>query len=122
MIKISKKFEIGIILSLFLFYILSNISIPCIFHEITNLYCPGCGITRMFKAILQLDFYQALRFNPLVFIYLIGYIIYLFIEVILKKKIKLNNKFIIILLIITIIYGVIRNIPIFSYLQPTIIH
>ena len=30
-----------------------NISIPCVFHEITHLYCLGCGISRMFISIFQ---------------------------------------------------------------------
>ena len=51
------------------------ISIPCPFHFITGLYCPGCGITRMIKSILKLDFYQAFRYNQLLFILLPFFII-----------------------------------------------
>ena len=70
------KVKIGIMLFLlFLFYYFLNqklnIGIPCIFHELTGLYCPGCGITRMFFAIIELKFYDAFRYNPLVFILLI---------------------------------------------------
>ena len=31
---------------------LFNISIPCIFHKITNLYCPGCGFTRAIFSLM----------------------------------------------------------------------
>ena len=57
-----------------------NFTIPCLFHEITNLYCPGCGITRMFLSLFKLDFYQAFRYNPLVFILLILSIVYFLVK------------------------------------------
>lgn len=100
-----------------------HIGIPCIFHEITHLYCPGCGITRAIFSLLELDIKQALKQNlliiflPLIIIYLINYI-----------KIKLNKENVdpskifpksiwYILLIITITYGILRNY--LSILQPT---
>ncbi len=91
----------------------TGFNIPCIFHALTGLYCPGCGITRMFFSILEFDFYQAFRYNPLVFILLIGFIICkLF-------KIKLSKNALYILLFIVILYAVLRNIDIFEYLKPT---
>ena len=100
-----------------------HIGIPCIFHEITNLYCPGCGVTRMIFSILKLDFYQAFRYNPFIFILLILliiYIAYIIICKILKKKYyKLNIKHLIIISAIAIIFMILRNIEYFSYLQPT---
>ena len=87
--------------------------IPCIFHELTGLYCPGCGITRMFFSIIRLDFYQAFRYNPLVFILLILYLLFKIF------KVKLPKNSIYILLIIVILYGIFRNIDLFSYLKPT---
>ena len=42
--------------------------IPCFFHKITGFYCPGCGITRMLLSLLHLDFYQAFRWNPFLFL------------------------------------------------------
>ena len=100
-----------------------HIGIPCIFHEITHLYCPGCGITRAIFSLLELDIKQALKQNlliiflPLIIIYIINYI-----------KIKLNKENVdpskifpksiwYILLIITITYGILRNY--LSILQPT---
>lgn len=40
--------------------------IPCMFHLITGLKCPGCGVTRMAVALLQLDFAGAFKANPAV--------------------------------------------------------
>lgn len=38
---------------------------PCLFHALTELYCPGCGATRAVLALLQLDFIRAVRMNAL---------------------------------------------------------
>lgn len=38
--------------------------IPCLFYVFTGLYCPGCGATRMFTALLRLDFAGAFHSNP----------------------------------------------------------
>ena len=38
--------------------------IPCIFHLVTGLQCPGCGVSRMLLALLRLDFREAFRANP----------------------------------------------------------
>ena len=105
-----------------------GIVIPCFFHEITHLYCPGCGITRMIVSLLRIDFYQAFRFNPLLFIFL-PFTIFLVVDAFIKwlkgsdtyfyKKI--SNKVWIILIIVTIGFGIIRNIPYFDYLIPTVV-
>lgn len=42
--------------------------IPCIFHLITGLKCPGCGVTRMFVALLGGDVRGAFEANPAVLI------------------------------------------------------
>lgn len=93
----------------------------CPFHKITNLYCPGCGITRMLLNILKGNFYQAFRYNPLLFT-LTPLFIFLIINHFLKYKIinKKKQEIIYIILIITLItFGILRNIPLFSYLKPT---
>ena len=58
-------FIIGIIL---LIKLLEFIKFDCIYRKLFNIYCPGCGVTRMIKSILKFDFYQAFRYNPLCFI------------------------------------------------------
>lgn len=101
-----------------------KIYIPCPIKKITGYYCPGCGITRMMKALLCFDFYQAFRFNPLVFISL-PFIIFFYIESIFAKKEplynRIPNKIWSVIIIIFIVYGVLRNIPYFDYLIPTIV-
>lgn len=115
-----KKTKIILLILAVLYLIVSKkigIGIPCLFYKITGFYCPGCGISRMFISLLQLDFYQAFRHNALVFILLIGYIIYKIINI--KYQVKISNAFICFLLLTTISFGILRNIPLFDYLKPT---
>ena len=42
---------------------MTGISLPCLFHVWTGLYCPGCGATRMFQALLQGDLWSAWQAN-----------------------------------------------------------
>lgn len=57
-------------------------AVPCLFHEVTGLDCPGCGVTRMIRAISEGDFGAALRANAFLFVtapyllFLIGYSAY----------------------------------------------
>ena len=106
----------------FIFYKYTKIAIQCPIHYITGFYCPGCGITRMLFSIIKLDFYQAFRFNPLVFILLVLYIIYFILKYLIKINIKIPDKALYGLIVLLIVYGILRNIPMFSYLKPTIIH
>lgn len=39
---------------------------PCLFHVVTGAYCPGCGGTRAFLALLQGRVADSIRLNPLV--------------------------------------------------------
>ena len=39
--------------------------LPCLFHIITGLYCPGCGAGRASYSILHGRFYMAFRYNPM---------------------------------------------------------
>ena len=36
---------------------------PCPLLALTGLYCPACGISRMFRALLRLDVPAAWRYN-----------------------------------------------------------
>lgn len=115
---------IGILL--YFFYTKLDISFVCIFHEITGLYCPGCGITRSFVAIVNGEYYQAFRFNPygcLVLPFLIFYIQYEFYCWGFNKKDciirKIPKSILYVLIVSVLIYGVLRNVEIFDYLAPT---
>lgn len=40
-----------------------RLSVPCLFHTLTGLKCPGCGVSRMCSALLRGDFGEAFRQN-----------------------------------------------------------
>ena len=39
---------------------------PCILHHFTGLYCPGCGGTRAFVALINGHFLKSLYYHPVV--------------------------------------------------------
>ena len=95
----------------------------CIIKNLFGIDCAGCGTTRMFKAILSLDFYQAFRYNPFMFSLIcvsLLYLIYVIIMKLLKKKIwfpKVNSLYVFLVLII--LFMILRNVPGFEFLLPT---
>ena len=99
--------------------------LPCPWESNFNIDCAGCGGTRMVKSLMKFDFYQAFRFNPFLFILLIIviiYIIYIFICKLTKKKYyKIKDKDLLVFLILVILFTIIRNIPGFEYLKPTVV-
>ena len=94
----------------------------CPFKKVFHIYCAGCGMTRMFKSIFSLEICQAFRYNPLMFIYFIVFIIYAImnsVRYILGKEFKrISFKVVMIFVIVAFIFMVMRNIPLFSYLKP----
>lgn len=42
----------------------TSLAIPCLIRTQTGFYCPGCGVTGMCLALLQLDFATAYAMNP----------------------------------------------------------
>lgn len=91
--------------------------LPCIFYKITGLYCPGCGMSRALNALLHNKIYQSFRFNSLPYIFaplsLILYYRY--------KSNKSYNFIIYIMILISILYMILRNMTYFKYLSPTYI-
>ena len=99
-----------------------NIPLICVFHEVTGLYCPGCGAGRACYSILHLRFADAFCYNPLMTILLP--LIGLYIAVRAADWIitggnhidgKISAKALLWLLILIMIYGVLRNIPVFPF-------
>ncbi len=108
----------------YLFVKITRLGIPCIFNLVTGLHCPGCGISRMFISLFSLDFKTAFSYNafimtvgPIAAIFVLRhYIIY-----VLKgnqKNSKLETFLLIITLVLAVAFGILRNIPAFSFLAP----
>lgn len=106
----------------------SGAGIPCPIYSFTGLYCPGCGISRALRSILHLDFYRALRYNAaftISFPFIFAYISALILSYIANGEDKVSNKIPVVIPYVAagifILFGIMRNIPAFSFLAPTII-
>lgn len=126
--KLNKKniaiIIIAILLSIISFIILDYFHYECPYRKFFHIYCPGCGTSRMIKALFRLDIYQAFRYNPLMFIIIVILLpIYIIMNVIKyihsKTFYKITKKQIIILFIIMILYFILRNLEIGVYFIPT---
>ena len=123
---IIKKIVISFCLLLGLvLYLKLGIWLFCPIYKFTGFYCPGCGITRMLSSLMNGRFYQAFRYNPLVFI-MIPFVIFHFCDSVIafwKKRRtvleKLEPGIWYVLIGVFIVYGILRNIPLFDYLKPT---
>ncbi len=62
---VSMLFLVAGIVLYVLFFTITDIGIPCIFHEITGMLCPGCGMTHAMSSIIQRDFLEAFSYNAL---------------------------------------------------------
>lgn len=41
--------------------------LPCYLYQLTKIQCAGCGVSRMFLSMLELDMVAAFRYNPVIF-------------------------------------------------------
>ena len=112
----------------FLFFVdpEKNSLFPCFFRFATGLDCPGCGTTRALYSLLHLRFWQAFRYNPLIYLLVpiatyfgaVGYI-YLLTGKLFKLKLRISKPVIWIFVIVVLSFVILRNIPAppFSYFK-----
>lgn len=127
----NKKWKIGkyvLLLIILVSYLLIgehfSLFIPCPIHYFTHLYCPGCGVTRMLLHLLHGRFVEAFHANPLLLISLPFFALY-YLDFFIAEQKKQKSKFSKFepylwygLIGLFLIYGVLRNIPFFSFLAP----
>ncbi|WP_312556170.1 DUF2752 domain-containing protein [Empedobacter brevis] len=84
--------------------------------------CPGCGSQRAIHHLLHFEFIEALQYNALLIIafpflmYITLIWLYNFIfEKEIRIKLFYKNRFVWTLFFIVIVYGIIRNIPIYPF-------
>lgn len=125
-----KKVFLWIVIIGVLYFLIDQtiLSIPCFFYKVTHFYCPGCGITRMILSLCHGDFLQAFRYNMLAFLLLPLFFIYFVLELFALKNNTMNimntkrfNKLWYLVIFFTILFGIARNIPCFSFLAPTVL-
>ncbi len=74
----------------------------CPFHAITSIPCPGCGMTRAFICLGQLEFVKAFQYNPFSIPLMLVMILYLFPG---RIPSRLNNEILIrcsLLIVVTV--------------------
>ena len=95
----------------------------CLFHAMTGLNCPGCGMTRALSALLHGNFLLALKDNVLFVLTLAGLLIWgarLALQKLRNRPVTFNvpPKFLWTFLALALVFGVLRNLPGFGWLSP----
>ncbi len=91
----------------------------CPLLALTGFACPGCGLTRAFHSLFHGDIISALDFNLLMPIWaaIFGWVfVSLFLTTIGKKALPMwptNPKFMSVYLVILVVFGIVRNIPVY---------
>ena len=61
---------------------------PCVFHEMTGLYCPGCGATRSLRFLVRGNIWKSFIYNPIIlYIVIATFIFFVFVV-----KYKISGK------------------------------
>jgi hypothetical protein len=115
----------GAILLLYFFVEPRNGNLPkCFFHELTGLYCPGCGGQRSLHALLHGHILTAISYN-LLFVSLLPVLVYFMFMFVSGRKYAgssfiYKSRFSITIAIIVVSFWILRNIPVapFSWLAP----
>ena len=102
-----------------------GLSIPCLFYELTGLYCPGCGSGRAVNALLRGQLREAFGYNPLlfllgppaVFVFLREYLRLVFPGLKLRP-VFLSQPVVTGVLLAVLLFWFLRNLPAFSFLAP----
>jgi Protein of unknown function (DUF2752) len=98
---------------------------PCVFHQLTGFYCPGCGAARALHHLMNLEFSAAARCN-LLFVAALPFFLYVFVieglrvlSVWRAPKPKLSPNASWALIAIVIAWWVIRNLPFACFAIPS---
>ena len=125
-LKLIKK-AVPLLLLGLAYYILVRLTghgIPCIIKTITGVHCPGCGISRMFVALIGGDIKAAAGYNLLVLCLLpFGAILGIikavsYIKTGEVKTSKAESIGWIIVFVLVVAFWIMRNLPQFAFLAP----
>ena len=95
--------------------------LPCPFHGLTGLNCPGCGATRGMHALLNGDVITGLHYNVLlvIFVPLTIYGFFALLSIVCRGRSlplpKHTTQLAWILLVIMLIFGIVRNLPFYPF-------
>lgn len=101
-------------LAYYAFIRITGLSIPCYIHKLTGLLCPSCGITRMFLYLAGFDLKSAFEANQLLFFmwpFAAGMVFYVLYKFHAKEELpKLSYVLMFIMIGISVVFGIIRNV------------
>ncbi|MGN0558194.1 MAG: DUF2752 domain-containing protein [Acutalibacteraceae bacterium] len=99
-------------------------AVPCVFHTVTGLNCPGCGISRMCLSLLHGDVLSAIRYNlavfvlsPLFLVLIVSQSVY-YVKYGTKRLRIWQNIILYVCIVVLVFFGILRNIPAFGFLSP----
>lgn len=104
------------------FTTITGIGIPCVFHSVTGLKCPGCGVSRMIISLVHLDFAAAFHYNAALFVLIPVFLILAFslicryIRLGTQKLSRGQSITVIVMIVLLVLFGIVRNLPGFEYL------
>ena len=75
----------------------------CVFLELFNIPCPGCGMTRAALSLLRLDFVSAVKHNIVVF-----FMPYVFVYVFVDGRHKIHNILLSLIAVTAVINWIIK--------------
>ena len=112
-----KRYSIALAV-LVIYYILRSaelLSVPCPFHYVTGLRCPGCGMTRMCLHLAKGEFGAAFECNAVMFFLaplfvLVAVTKLILVPEFLTPECKAYRAAEIVILIILLVFWVLRNI------------
>ncbi len=96
--------------------------IPCVFHAVTGLYCPGCGGTRAAAAFFKGKWMLSFCYHPIV---VYGFFVYFWymvshtVQWVSKQKLRIGMRYreiyLWLALVIVVINAVVKNIALVAY-------
>ena len=104
--SINKRIYIALLLAGYFaiaYIVMHYLDITCVFLKIFGILCPGCGMTRAFLSLLKLDFYNAVKYNIVVF-----FMPYVFMYLLFDFRHKIHNVLLGIVAMVAIINWVIK--------------
>ena len=106
-------------------YLRFGVAIPCVFHRVTGLYCPGCGTMRALVSLTQMQIARAIRYNAFLLVLLPLLAVKGFQTAVFYLKSGASpaeggkeQTLWITVTVLFVVFGILRNLPALSFLAP----